>query len=171
MSSGNGNAGGSGTLKDHATEFLRAVAEITVAFGKGCCDIVRQSVGNDDSFLVRNLGRDSYLGRRLSGPCRRLRRKLTSFNDYLPEDKDPARCWSVIFFVAAVAFAGQLLVRKLLRFLSLEVWCVLCGVFVVWLLRKMGLEILSRIRLDLVAVEGKVKREDSSSGFEILNLF
>ncbi|KAF3454167.1 hypothetical protein FNV43_RR04614 [Rhamnella rubrinervis] len=106
MNSGNGNAGGSETLKDHVTEFLKAAAEISVAFGKGCCDIVKQSLWNPDSFLVRKFGKDSYIGRKLRGPCRRLRRELRFFNEFLPEDKDPVHSWSVIFFVAVLAFAA-----------------------------------------------------------------
>lgn len=107
MNSGNGNAGRSETLKDHVTEFLKAAAEISVAFGKGCCDIVKQSLWNRDSFLARKFGKDSYIGRKLRGPCRWLRRELRSFNVFLPEDKDPVHSLSVIFFVAVLAFAGQ----------------------------------------------------------------
>ena len=109
MSSGEGNAVRSETMRDHAREFLKGVAEMSVEFGKGCRDIVKQSLVNHDSFLVRKFGKDSYIRRRIGGPCQKLRRKLSFFNEYLPEDKDPLHSWSVILFVALLAFAGSLI--------------------------------------------------------------
>lgn len=166
MNSGNGNAGGSETLKDHVAEFLKAAAEISVAFGKGCCDIVKQSLWNRDSFLVRKFGKDSYIGRNLREPFWRLRRKFSSFNEYLPEDKDPVHSWSVIFFVVVLAFAGQF-VRNFdfsldVFFLKIRIWwrfSLLCG-FVVWLLRNCGL----RFWLDLGSIG--VGKEERCSVFE-----
>ncbi|ESW04170.1 hypothetical protein PHAVU_011G072400 [Phaseolus vulgaris] len=90
--------------KECAREFMVGVAEMTVEFGKGCRDIVKQSLVNEDSFVVKNLGRDSYIGKRLRGPCAKLFSKLSFFNEYLPEDKDPLHAWSVIFFVFLFAF-------------------------------------------------------------------
>lgn len=95
-------------FKDDAREFMIGVAEMTVEFGKGCRDIVKQSLVREDSFVVRNLGRDSYFGKRVRGPCAKLVAKLSFFNEYLPEDKDPLHAWSVIFFVSFLAFSGQL---------------------------------------------------------------
>lgn len=85
-------------------EFSKAAAEMAVEFGKGCRDIVRQSLGNRDSVLVRSFGkvRDSYLGKIVT----RLRGKLRFINEYLPEDKEPLHAWSVIVFVSFLAFAG-----------------------------------------------------------------
>lgn len=100
------NAPASESLKDHAREFLMAVAEMSVQFGKGCRDIVKQSLANRDSFLVRKFGKDSYVSRRIGGPCEKVRRKLRFVNDYLPEDKDPVHSWSVILLVAFLAFTG-----------------------------------------------------------------
>lgn len=100
------NAAGSETLRDHAREFLVAVAEMSVEFGKGCRDIVKQSLADRDSFLVRKFGKDSYVGRRIRGPCDMVCGKLRFVNDYLPEDKDPVHSWSAILFVAFLAFAG-----------------------------------------------------------------
>jgi len=93
--------------KECAREFMVGVAEMTVEFGKGCRDIVKQSLVNEDSFIVKNLGRDSYIGKRLGGPCAKLFAKLSFFNEYLPEDKDPLHAWSVIFFVFLLAFLGN----------------------------------------------------------------
>lgn len=93
--------------KECAREFMVGVAEMTVEFGKGCRDIVKQSLVNEDSFVVKNLGRDSYIGKRLRGPCAKLFSKLSFFNEYLPEDKDPLHAWSVIFFVFLFAFLGN----------------------------------------------------------------
>ncbi|CAL8999447.1 unnamed protein product [Prunus brigantina] len=85
-------------------EFSKAAAEMAVEFGKGCRDIVRQSLGNRDSVLVRSFGkvRDSYLGKIVT----RLRGKLRFINEYLPEDKEPLHAWSVIVFVSFLAFAA-----------------------------------------------------------------
>ncbi|KAM1255398.1 hypothetical protein ACFX2F_029835 [Malus domestica] len=91
------------TLGGLVREFSKAAAEIAVEFGKGCRDIVRQSLGNRDSVLGRSLGkvRESYLGKRVT----QLRRKLGIVNEYLPEDKDPIHAWSVIACVTILAFA------------------------------------------------------------------
>ncbi|KAK7312539.1 hypothetical protein VNO77_36468 [Canavalia gladiata] len=91
-------------LKECAREFMVGVGEMTVEFGKGCRDIVKQSLVNEDSYIVRNLGRDSYIGKRVREPSAKLFAKLSFFNDYLPEDKDPLHAWSVIFFVSLLAF-------------------------------------------------------------------
>ncbi|XP_061359041.1 uncharacterized protein LOC133303179 [Gastrolobium bilobum] len=91
-------------LKVCVREFMIGVAEITVALGKGCRDIVKQSLVNEDSYFVRKLGRDSYVVKRLRGPCAKLLKKLSFFNEYLPEDKDPLHAWSIIFFVSLLAF-------------------------------------------------------------------
>ncbi|PON35100.1 Alpha/beta hydrolase fold [Trema orientale] len=93
------------TMRDHAMEFLKGVAEMSVEFGKGCRDIVKQSLANRDSFLVRKFGKESYVRRRIGGACEKVRRRLRFFNEYLPEDKDPVHSWSVIFLVAVLAFA------------------------------------------------------------------
>ncbi|EXB98573.1 hypothetical protein L484_014418 [Morus notabilis] len=99
------NAARSETLRDHAREFLVAVAEMSVEFGKGCRDIVKQSLADRDSFLVRKFGKDSYVRRRIRGPCDKVCGKLRFVNDYLPEDKDPLHSWSAILVVAFLAFA------------------------------------------------------------------
>ncbi|KAG4974110.1 hypothetical protein JHK87_030931 [Glycine soja] len=91
-------------MKGYAREFMVGVAEMTVEFGKGCRDIVKQSLVNDDSYIVKNFGRDSYIGKTVTEPFANLFQKLSFFNEYLPEDKDPLHAWSVIFFVSILAF-------------------------------------------------------------------
>lgn len=104
MNSGEANVRGESleTFKDHAREFLKAVGEMSVEFGKGCRDIVKQTLVNPDSLLVRKFGR------RIGGTSEKLRRKLNLLDEYLPEDKDPVYSFSVILFVVALAFAGEL---------------------------------------------------------------
>ncbi|CAJ1979355.1 unnamed protein product [Sphenostylis stenocarpa] len=91
-------------MKECAREFMVGVAEMTVELGKGCRDIVKQSLVNEDSYIVKTFGRDSYIGKRVRGPCAKLFAKLSFFNEYLPEDKDPLHAWSVILFVFVLAF-------------------------------------------------------------------
>lgn len=77
-------------------EFWRGFAEMSVEFGKGVRDVVKQSVMRDDSFLVKNFG----------PPVKKVRKELKFLNDYLPEDRDPAHSWSVIFVVLFFVVAG-----------------------------------------------------------------
>ncbi|XP_075633160.1 uncharacterized protein LOC142605619 [Castanea sativa] len=94
-------------LTDQVTEFMKAAAEITVALGKGCRDIVRQSVVREDSYIARKLGKGSYLWRNIGEPfCERLGHNLRFFNQFLPEDKNPLHSWLVIFFVSLIAFTA-----------------------------------------------------------------
>ncbi|KAL7596116.1 hypothetical protein Lser_V15G28296 [Lactuca serriola] len=79
----------------HATEFAKGVAELSVEFGKGCRDVVRQSILRDDSFVVRHF----------RGPCKAACTKLKFLNEYLPEDRDPMHSWSVVSVVFAVVIA------------------------------------------------------------------
>lgn len=106
-------AGEIGSAVGHAREFARGAAEMCVELARGCRDIVRQTLGDDDSFLARRLGRGSYVAGRLRGPCARALARLDRLNEYLPEDKDPAHVWSVVLFVAVVAVAGWLLILPL----------------------------------------------------------
>ncbi|MED6168640.1 hypothetical protein PIB30_013370 [Stylosanthes scabra] len=103
---GGGGGGEWERVKEGVTEFMKGVAEMTVEFGKGCRDIVKQSLVNEESYLVKNFGRDSYFGKRVGGTCSKVFGKLSFFNQYLPEDKDPLHAWSVIFFVSLLAFAA-----------------------------------------------------------------
>ncbi|XP_009804236.1 uncharacterized protein LOC107790869 [Nicotiana tabacum] len=81
--------------KFHAVEFAKGFAEMSVEFGKGVRDVLKQSVIREDSVLVRKVG----------APCYKLCRRLSFLNEYLPEDRDPVHAWSVIFSVLFIAFA------------------------------------------------------------------
>ncbi|XP_057969676.1 uncharacterized protein LOC131158809 [Malania oleifera] len=90
-----GKSGESESLKDQVKEFAKAWGEMLVEVGKGCRDIVQQSVLTEDSLIVRKLG----------GSWARVSGKLEFLNEYLPEDRDPAHAWSVIIFVFVLALA------------------------------------------------------------------
>ncbi|EOY33100.1 Alpha/beta-Hydrolases superfamily protein [Theobroma cacao] len=93
-------------FKDVVREFMRGLLEMSVQFGRGCRDVVQQSLVTEDSFLVRNFGKDSCIGRKLNVPYDNVLRRLKVFNEYLvPEDKDPWHAWSVILFVFVLALA------------------------------------------------------------------
>lgn len=79
------------------------VSELTVEFLKGCRDIVKQSLVNEDSIIVKKFGK---IGKRVRKPCEKLLNKLSYFNEYLPEDKDPLHAWFVILFVSLLAFSA-----------------------------------------------------------------
>ncbi|WCJ41082.1 alpha/beta-Hydrolases superfamily protein [Euphorbia peplus] len=93
------------SFQDQVREFTKGAAELSVQFGKGCRDIVVQSLGKEDSFLVRNFGRGSYIGNKVGYGCNKVFKKFEEFNEYLPEDKDPVHAWSVICLVFLLAFA------------------------------------------------------------------
>ena len=94
-------------FKDVVREFMRGLLEMSVEFGRGCRDVVQQSLVTEDSFLVRNFGKDSYIGRKIKVPYNNVLRRLKLFNEYLvPEDKDPLHVWYVILFVFVLALAG-----------------------------------------------------------------
>ncbi|XP_055833864.1 uncharacterized protein LOC129902571 [Solanum dulcamara] len=86
---------GAENWKFHAVEFAKGFAEMSVEFGKGVRDVLKQSVIREDSILVRKVG----------VPCYKVCRRLSFLNEYLPEDRDPAHAWSVIFFVLFLASA------------------------------------------------------------------
>lgn len=89
---------GSESLRDQVQGFLKAWGEMVVELGRGCRDIVQQSLVTEDSFLVRKLG----------GPCSEVGKRLRFLNDYcLPEDRDPVHSWTVILLVFLIAFAGM----------------------------------------------------------------
>jgi hypothetical protein len=69
-----------------------------VDLGKGCKDIVTQSnLVSEDSFIVQKLGK----------PMAKASGRLKYLNEFLPEDRDPAIAWPVIFFVLLLALAGK----------------------------------------------------------------
>ncbi|GFP81006.1 hypothetical protein PHJA_000243900 [Phtheirospermum japonicum] len=68
---------------------------MSVEFGKGVRDVVRQSVLRDDSVIMR----------KFKGPCLTILGKLSFLNQYLPEDRDPVHAWTVIASVWFILLA------------------------------------------------------------------
>lgn len=92
---------GSGDWRYQAVEFAKGAAEMSVQFGKGVRDVVKQSILREDSVIVR----------KLKGPCERICGKLGFLNEYLPEDRDPLHSWSVIICVWVLALAGNFFIN------------------------------------------------------------
>lgn len=84
------------SLKEQVTGFLKSWGEMLLDLGKGCKDIVQQSLITEDSFIVRNVGK----------PMAKVSDRFKILNEFLPEDRDPAHAWPVIFFVLTLALAG-----------------------------------------------------------------
>ncbi|OIW21548.1 hypothetical protein TanjilG_06241 [Lupinus angustifolius] len=84
------------SLKDQAIGFLMAWCEIVMELGRGCRDILQQNLLNEDSYVVRKIG----------GPCSKVSKRLSFFNHFLPEDRDPLQAWFVVFSVFVLAFAA-----------------------------------------------------------------
>lgn len=95
--SGDSRTRESESLKDKAKGFVMAWGEILLEFGRGCRDIAQQSVLTEDSYLVRKFRR----------PYAKVSGSLKYLNVFLPEDRDPAHAWSVIFLVFILALAGE----------------------------------------------------------------
>ncbi|KAK7345599.1 hypothetical protein VNO77_16205 [Canavalia gladiata] len=84
------------SLKEQAVGFVMAWCEILMELGRGCRDILQQNLINEDSYVVR----------KLRGPCAKVSKRLRFLNDFLPEDRDPVHAWSVVFFVFILALAA-----------------------------------------------------------------
>ncbi|MFQ6661596.1 hypothetical protein Gotur_029703 [Gossypium turneri] len=84
------------TLKEQVTEFLKSWCEMVLELGRGCRDILQQTVVTEDSFVVQKLG----------GPVARVSSRLRFLNEFLPEDRDPVHAWPVIFFVFILALSA-----------------------------------------------------------------
>uniref|UniRef100_A0ACD5XJE6 Uncharacterized protein n=1 Tax=Avena sativa TaxID=4498 RepID=A0ACD5XJE6_AVESA len=79
-----------------AKGFAQSTAEMLRELGLGVWDVAVQSLAGAE---------DSELARRLRRPAAAAGKRLSFMNEYLPEDRDPVRCWVV---VAAVAFVALL---------------------------------------------------------------
>ncbi|KAM0924233.1 hypothetical protein ACQ4PT_005008 [Festuca glaucescens] len=79
-----------------AKGFAQSTAEMLRELGLGVWDVAAQSLAGAE---------DSELARRLRRPAAAAGKRLSFMNEYLPEDRDPVRCWAV---VAAVAFVALL---------------------------------------------------------------
>ncbi|XWS55781.1 hypothetical protein CRYUN_Cryun09bG0030100 [Craigia yunnanensis] len=84
------------TLKEQVTEFLKSWCEMLLELGRGCRDILQQTVVTENSFIVQNLG----------GPVAKVSGRLRFLNEFLPEDRDPVHAWPVIFFVFILALSA-----------------------------------------------------------------
>ncbi|GAB4854980.1 hypothetical protein Ancab_023567 [Ancistrocladus abbreviatus] len=91
-----GNAALSSTVNVRETiiEFAKGVGEMSVELAKSFVGVVKQSLGDKDSFIVRKLGK----------PYGQICDKLSFLNEYLPEDRNPLHSWTVILSVFMVAF-------------------------------------------------------------------
>ncbi|XP_062215956.1 uncharacterized protein LOC133916341 [Phragmites australis] len=79
-----------------ARGFAESTAEMLLELGRGLWDVAAQSLAGAE---------DSELGRRLRRRASAAGKRLRFMNEYLPEERDPVRCW---FVVAAVAFVTLL---------------------------------------------------------------
>ncbi|CAI0471531.1 unnamed protein product [Linum tenue] len=85
------------SLKEQVTEFAKAWGELLLDLGKGCKDIAKQNLLDENSFLVQKLGK----------PIARASGRLAFMNDcFLPEDRDPVHAWPVVFFVFLLAVSA-----------------------------------------------------------------
>ncbi|KAI3823419.1 hypothetical protein L1987_04855 [Smallanthus sonchifolius] len=80
------------SFKDQMKGFAKAWGEMVIELGKGCKDVVVQSVLTDDSYIVK----------KVRGPCKVVAGKLSVLNEFLPEDRDPVLAWPVILSVLLV---------------------------------------------------------------------
>ena len=84
------------SFKEQLTEFLKSWCEMLLELGRGCRDILQQTVVTEDSFIVQKLGE----------PVAKVSGRLRFLNEFLPEDRDPIHAWPVIFFVFILALSG-----------------------------------------------------------------
>ncbi|KZV35141.1 hypothetical protein F511_06847 [Dorcoceras hygrometricum] len=85
-----------GDWRFQVAEFAKGAAEMSLEFGKGVRDVLKQSLFRDDSLVMR----------KFKGPCAKICRKLRFLNRFLPEDRDPFHAWSVIACVWILAFTA-----------------------------------------------------------------
>ncbi|KAK6144472.1 hypothetical protein DH2020_021292 [Rehmannia glutinosa] len=85
-----------GDWRFQVAEFAKGAAEMSVEFGKGVRDVMKQSILRDDSVIMR----------KFKGPCLKILGKLSFLNEYLPEDRDPVHAWTVIACVWVFLLAG-----------------------------------------------------------------
>ncbi|KAJ0952696.1 putative alpha/beta hydrolase-1 [Helianthus annuus] len=83
------------SFRDQMKGFAKAWGEIVVELGKGCKDVVLQSVLTDDSYVVK----------KVRGPCRVVVKKFSVLNEFLPEDRDPVVAWPVILSVILITLS------------------------------------------------------------------
>ncbi|XP_065856696.1 uncharacterized protein [Euphorbia lathyris] len=84
------------SLKEQVTGFLKSWGEMLLDLGKGCKEILQQTLVTEDSFIVQKVGK----------PMAKVSDRFKFLNEFLPEDRDPAHAWPVIFFVFILALAA-----------------------------------------------------------------
>ncbi|KAK6146977.1 hypothetical protein DH2020_017889 [Rehmannia glutinosa] len=83
------------SLKDQIKGFAKAWGELVVELGRGCRDVVQQTILTEDSYIVK----------KTKGPVAEVSEKLRFLNEFLPEDRDPVHVWPVVLFVFFLALA------------------------------------------------------------------
>ncbi|KAJ0978217.1 hypothetical protein J5N97_013691 [Dioscorea zingiberensis] len=86
------------SFKDQVKGFLKATGEMMQELGRGCKAIVEQSlVGMEDS----------YVAKKLREPWEMVSVRLRFLNEFLPEDRDPMRCWLVVALVLLLSLSAM----------------------------------------------------------------
>jgi hypothetical protein len=81
-----------------ARGFAESTAEMLVELGRGLWDVGAQSLASAE---------DTELARRLRRQAEATGKRLSFMNEYLPEERDPVRCWVVVAAVAFVTLLGN----------------------------------------------------------------
>ncbi|XWS66927.1 hypothetical protein CRYUN_Cryun05aG0242600 [Craigia yunnanensis] len=87
---------GFSSLPPFNAEKSTAVAAVVEKLGRGCRDILQQTVVTEDSFIVQKLG----------GPVAKVSGRLRFLNEFLTKDRDPIHAWPIIFFVFILALSA-----------------------------------------------------------------
>jgi hypothetical protein len=105
--------------------FVKSTGELLEKLAQGCRDVVKQSLGVEDSVLVRRFG----------GMWAKFTPHMEVVNQFLPEDRSPAHVWSVLFFVFFLTVAGMhsfsllvLIFKKYIYILNLYKHFVFAGI-------------------------------------------
>ncbi|KAK1271110.1 hypothetical protein QJS04_geneDACA022058 [Acorus gramineus] len=86
------------SLSEQLKGFLAASGEMLRELGRGCWDIAQQqSIVTEDSYIVK----------KIRGPCSVISARLEFLNEFLPEDRDPKHSWPVVIFVFFLTIAGM----------------------------------------------------------------
>ncbi|CAI9762044.1 unnamed protein product [Fraxinus pennsylvanica] len=83
------------SLTDQLKGFATAWGEMVVELGRGCKDVVQQTLLTEDSYIVK----------KTKGPLAEISEKLSFLNEFLPEDRNPVHAWLVVFFVFILSIA------------------------------------------------------------------
>lgn len=78
--------------------FAESTAEMLRELGRGLWDVAAQSLAGAE---------DSELARRLKKRAAATGKRLSFMNEYLPEERDPVRCWLIVAAVAFVTLLGN----------------------------------------------------------------